>query len=330
MTSRKKPSGLIVKLATSHALVTGAVGLLAALTMMGLFYLIEDRVYESVVQATLQNATKPVQVWAEGDAPPEIKALTHGRTDGVWEADPDGRELHLGLSTLSNGERRVAALESGEVSPGRALPLIVAASMAGLALLAAGVGAGMARRILSPLEVLSSKIGEDAPTPSSTELRSIAGDDEVGRVARQLARYLEEREAALAREAEFLRDASHELRNPLSVLHGAVATLRETGLADEGALTLRLDRMERSITRMRRTVEGLLTLARQESAALAEAGASLEESVEELIEDSRLQAKAGVQVHLELEGLPPGPPELWIVILRNLLDNALAHTDVVP
>ncbi len=326
MTSTKKRSRLLVRLATSHALVTGAVGLLAALTMMGLVYVTEDRVYESVVASALEDPVAPVRVWVESDAPSEIVALTGARPDGIWEADSEGRELHLGVTTLPGGERRVAALESGEVGPGRALAFVLAGCMIGLALLAAGVGASLARKILAPLEALSSKL-DDSPTPSPRDLRAMASDDEVGKVAHRLARYLDEREAALVREAEFLRDASHELRNPLSVLQGAVATLRETGPADGAALAVRLDRMDRSVTRMRRTVEGLLTMARQESAAIADLGASLEESVEDLVEDGRLQASAGVTVVLEFDGSPPGPAELWIVILRNLLDNALAHTE---
>ncbi len=194
-------------------------------------------------------------------------------------------------------------------------------------LLSMAVGVVVARRTLAPLERLAAKLDPEQPPPTPEEWRADAGDDEVGVVARQLARYVEEREAALQREHEFLRDASHELRNPLSVLHGAVALLRETGAGDAETFSDRLGRMDRSVQRMRRTVEGLLTLARLESEAAAVAGRPLGLTLADLIDESSRLVRDEVEITTEVGVHPPGPLELWIVVIRNLLENAAAATE---
>lgn len=330
MSPSLRRSSLSARLAISHVLVVSSVGLLAAVALMGLFYVVEDRIYAALVSGTLEGPVPGLRSWTEESAPESLKKLVDGRADGVHELDDGDKELHVGVATLPSGERRLVTLASGEVGPGTLVPTLFAAGMLALALLAAWLGAFMAQRILAPLGQLSatldSGVGASVTPGLSPSLREIEGEDEVGRIARRIAGYLEEREAALAREAEFLRDASHELRNPLSILHGAVALLRKTGPVDATTLGVRLDRMDRSVTRMRRTVEGLLSLARQEASAMEEAQGTLEQAAVELIEEYRLLAPSEVTLNLTFQGSPPGRLELWSVVLRNLLANAMNAT----
>ena len=145
--------------------------------------------------------------------------------------------------------------------------MALAASLLVISLGAVLLGVRIARRTLAPLEKLTRDLREGRRPPAPVPVDADVTEDEVAFLARELERHLREREQALVREREFLRDASHELRNPLSVLHGGLELLRETGQGDAATFRERMDRMERSVARMRSTVETLLHLARQESAA---------------------------------------------------------------
>ena len=232
----------------------------------------------------------------------------------------------VALATDDEGTRWIARLAVGEIEQDRRLAAALATAMLGLSILALVVGYVTARRTLAPLERLAARFGEGGDSPKPEKLRREAGDDEVGLLAVELARFLEERESALAREREFLRDASHELRNPLSILHGQIELLREPGAGHAAGFPERLDRMERSVDRMQRSVEVLLHVAREESAAVQRPESPLDEVAADLIAEFADEAPPGLQIGMHTEGTPEGSPPLWLVILRNLLDNALRAT----
>jgi signal transduction histidine kinase len=129
---------------------------------------------------------------------------------------------------------------------------IVVASLLGLAL---------AGRVLRPLRALA----DTARNISDTDLTQridVHGDDEASEIARAFNEMLERLEAAFATQREFLDDASHELRVPLTVVRGNVEVLELVDDPDERAemITVITDEIER----MNRIVEDLLLLARAE------------------------------------------------------------------
>ncbi|MEM7305424.1 MAG: HAMP domain-containing sensor histidine kinase [Planctomycetota bacterium] len=322
---------LLPRLVWSHAGLTALVAFCAALTLYAGYFLLEDRAFGSVVRASVERARDgaqaPLGAWRLDGAPDELRAATADLPDGVHELEREGVERHVALATDEAGVRWVAVLEAGEVERDRWLAAGLAGSVLLLSLLAVGVGYAVARRTLAPLERLAGQLRPGATPPSPAALRRDTSNDEVGLLADRLAHFLDERENALAREREFLRDASHELRNPLTVLQGAIALVRDEGTPDSARLGDRLGRMDRSVLRMRRTVEELLTLARQESEAAPAADRPLTDAVEELLDELRSGAARGVELRLNASGEPAGPTPLWLVLLRNLVDNALAATD---
>mgnify|MGYP002623653550 FL=1 len=319
------PRRLFRRLVGSHLALTACISLVWAFLLFGFTFLVEDYAHTTVVSAALEGEV-PLRVWRAEDAPHEVRALADGRPDGVRELDVADRESHVGLGTDADGTRWIAVLDLQEVQSDW---WIAARLVGGILLLSVGalaVGWVVARRTVAPLERLTARLRSSQP-PTPEDLARDAGDDEIGFLARELARFLDERERALAREREFLRDASHELRNPLGVLQGALELLRETGPGDAPVFEERLNRLGRSVERMRGTVEGLLDLARQENEAAYAAGAPLDTTVADLIDEFEAAASGDVRFRLRIDGVPAGRPELWIVILRNLLDNALHATE---
>jgi len=131
--------------------------------------------------------------------------------------------------------------------------------------------------------------------------------------------------------ADFVANASHELRSPLSSLIGFIETLKGPAAEDEPARRRFLDIMEREAARMSRLIDDLLSLSRIEldkhvrpvmklqlEGIIAEVGKTLAMRLEA---DDR---------HLVIEEVLPLPPVIAdrdqvLQVLHNLISNALKY-----
>lgn len=130
----------------------------------------------------------------------------------------------------------------------------------------------------------------------------------------------------------FLSSLSHELRNPLSVVHAAVRELLD---GQCGPLTGKQERMtkiaDRNLTRLIRIMENLLDLYRIESgrSQFRFQAVDLREAVAEARQDAALLGRERkIDIELDLpEGLPPvrADPDSLHQVLSNLLTNALRY-----
>jgi two-component system, OmpR family, sensor kinase len=131
----------------------------------------------------------------------------------------------------------------------------------GTILLAALLGLGLAGRVLRPLRSLA----DTAQTISETDLTRripVRGQDEASRIAGAFNDMLGRLQRAFAEQRQFLDDASHELRSPLTVIRGHIEQLEFEADPEErrSAIALITDEIER----MSRIVEDLLLLAKSE------------------------------------------------------------------
>jgi two-component system, OmpR family, sensor kinase len=123
------------------------------------------------------------------------------------------------------------------------------------------IGLGLAGRVLRPLGSLA----DTAQTISGTDLTRripVRGDDEASRIATAFNDMLGRLERAFATQRQFLDDASHELRAPLTVIRGHVELLELLPEVDDRQSTTAIVIDE--IERMNRIIEDLLLLARAE------------------------------------------------------------------
>jgi signal transduction histidine kinase len=132
---------------------------------------------------------------------------------------------------------------------------------------------------------------------------------------------------AFASQREFIADASHELRTPITVIRGQLEVLaaQENPSADDVRLAERLVLAE--ITRISRLVDDLLLLAQAERADfLRVEQIDLAGFVTELWDGVSLTADR----QFELSDVPPATlqadPDRLAQALRNLAGNAIAHT----
>lgn len=182
-------------------------------------------------------------------------------------------------------------------------------------------------RGLAPLAELSRQIAGRRPddlapvVAEATPLEAAALVSEINLLLRRV-------DAALEGERRFTADASHELRTPLAAIRAQVevAVAEPDPVARQHALQQAL----LGIARATRLTEQLLTLARLDHLdAVPDAGMCDLHALarEALVQASPRALQAGVDVALEGEAVQVrGAPELLSLALRNLVDNALAHT----
>jgi two-component system OmpR family sensor kinase len=182
--------------------------------------------------------------------------------------------------------------------------------------LAAGTAFLLVRRALRPLERLSSGAGEIERTADvGRRLPEPATSDEVGRLAQMLNRMLTALERARERERDFLADASHELRSPVTALRGNVDYLRRHGHEEAVLADLAVD-----AERMTALIDDLLVLSREDAAGTPEEVVRLDELARALASgDQRVSVDAPVPVFVR------GERAALERALANLIENARLH-----
>src|SRR5574338_300714 len=169
---------------------------------------------------------------------------------------------------------------------------------------------------------------------SQASLAPIQADDvplELAPFAAALNDLLARIRALLAREREFVANAAHQLRTPLTALRLGLA--RAAKAPDLATARSTLEELDAATERTTRLIQQLLTLGRIDP----EARASLEFVGTDLVALARQVGEAhmdmalakGIDLALDTppEPLPvPLHPELFAEALSNLLDNALHYT----
>jgi signal transduction histidine kinase len=209
--------------------------------------------------------------------------------------------------------------------------LIVAAGLGMIVAVALGVALSTTLlRRLARLRAAALRItaeGPDAPAPKD-EVR-----DEVGDLARTLARMQEALRRQEVARRSFVSTASHELRTPLTMLQGTMELLEEDlrdGRVDIEDAQLQVTNARRELRRLSTLAGELLDLSRLDAAVqLRSEPVELGELARAVAAEFDLRAR---EHEVELRVLPPadgcwgrGDPDAVARVVRILLDNALRY-----
>jgi signal transduction histidine kinase len=155
----------------------------------------------------------------------------------------------------------------------------------------------------------------------------VTGPKEQQEVAHAFNEMAAKLEQAFAAQREFVANASHQLRTPLTGLRLRLETASlktdDPGLAEE------LEAAEQELDRLARLLSGLLTLAREERRPTQLGAADVEACGQAAVERWRSQAEIRGQrlVASGLDGIAAAAsPEDIAIMLDNLLENALAYS----
>lgn len=189
------------------------------------------------------------------------------------------------------------------------------------------------RRALSPVIALAKAVREwdpKRPDLAALDPRNLSTDPDgdVETLARALHGYASRIEEFVERERNFTRDASHELRSPLTVIKLAADVLIEE---DVSPFALRaLQRIRRSVRDMEAMLEAFLILARESDTGLPQEVFVVNDAVREEIERARPLLE-GKPVALELDErgrfAVHAPPRVFAAMVGNLIRNACLYTE---
>jgi len=199
------------------------------------------------------------------------------------------------------------------------------ALMAPILMLAVGL---IIARSLAPIERMRRNVAGRADDDLSP-LPETGLPDEVRPLVRELNLLFDRVGSAFEARKNFVADAAHELRSPLTALKLQTEALRRA--TDEGARETAIARLQQGIERSIHLVGQLLMLARQESGEEAPAPpvpVDLEGLVRQCIAGALARAQArGIDIGVAQSGPASvtGQPAALRILLGNLVDNAIKY-----
>lgn len=189
-------------------------------------------------------------------------------------------------------------------------------------LLAGTLAWGAAGRVLRPVDDVRRAAEEIGASDLSRRLE-VRGTDEVAELARTFNGMLDRLEHAFADQRQFLDDASHELRTPITIVRGNLETLSEVPAEREAAMVVVLDELDR----MARLVEDLLTLARSDGPDfLAPTSVELSELTLSVVTRARALGERDWRLDDVGAGWFRADEQRVLQAILQLAGNAVAHT----
>jgi signal transduction histidine kinase len=178
-----------------------------------------------------------------------------------------------------------------------------------------------AGRVLYPLRRLIKTVHSITESDMMQRI-PVQGKDEIAELATTVNEMLDRLQAAFDSQKEFLRDASHELRTPITIIQGHLEMLKYQP-QKEATIALVMDELEH----MSRLVNDLLLLAKAERSDFLRLKP---EELDWLTEEIYVRAKGLAERNwrLESKGLSPITVDRQRLIqaVMNLVQNAIRHT----
>ena len=209
--------------------------------------------------------------------------------------------------------------------------LIIVFFLAVIAVVAASLA--LSSSAIRPIGKLTEAIGEIGSDQLDRRVGWTDRTDEVGRLADTFDAMLARLEEAFARERQFISDASHELKTPLTVIHANAQMLERWGDRDPDVRSESLRAIIEESAALARMVNGMLTLAKAESGeGIPREPVALGNVVAEAVR-SASQHAADKSLRLELTGqLDPSPivlgdANLLRQLVTNLVENGIKFTE---
>jgi two-component system OmpR family sensor kinase len=282
----------------------------------------------------------------------EFFTFVDGRPYSSTAPDRLGRELLAklpGLATVNQTRRDDVALSSGEARY-LAVPIVIGGRQRGVfvvtaalareeeqvtdalrttaivslmvLVLASGIAILVAGRVLAPVRQLTDTA--QAITESDLTRRiPVEGTDELAELAATFNAMLDRLEEAFATQKDFVGDAGHELRTPITVIRGHLELLGDDPGEREEIVELVTDELDR----MARMVDELLLLARaQRPDFLRLEYVDLDVLTEELMAKGQALADRRWELDAIGTGRLTADRQRLTQALMNLMRNAVEHT----
>ena len=261
---------------------------------------------------------------------PEATGLLDSRTGLATASVAEAGGMRVLATPIRSGGRTVGTLrvanpltpvQQAQSSLRRSFLVVGALAL----LVAIGVAVGLASLIAAPLRRMARVAAAVDAGDLSVRTGAVGGRGEAGVLAAAFDHMLDRLERAFKRQRDFVSDASHELRTPLAVVRAQVELLdheNDEHKRHESTVTLlrRLDALDH-------LVGDMLTLASAEAGQLVEPQTiDLHDFFEDLRRDLPLFGDRDFRLD-PVDGTLQADPDRLTQVLRNLVRNAVAHTE---
>lgn len=135
--------------------------------------------------------------------------------------------------------------------------------LGGLGLCALGGGL-LSWQLLKPLQAMTDTIRKIKKSGLQERMKPTNNGDELSELIQLFNEMMDQVERSFSRQKQFVQDASHELRTPISILEGHLAMLQRWGKEHPERLEESLQISREELTRLKRLVQELLVLTRAE------------------------------------------------------------------
>jgi two-component system, OmpR family, sensor kinase len=180
----------------------------------------------------------------------------------------------------------------------------------------------IAGRVLRPIRLVRQTAQQITATDLSRRI-PVEGNDDVAELARTFNGMLDRLQATFEGQRQFLNDASHELRTPITIVQGHLELAESDPSTRTESLAIVMDELER----MRSIVEDLLMLARSDSPNfLRVSEVDLEPYIDEVFEKAQALAPRKWYLDHQAEGVALLDRQRITQAMLQLALNATQHT----
>jgi len=264
-------------------------------------------------------------------APPGLFGST--LKSGVPDDVSPGDDMRLAGQTIATPGGAYTVVVGGASEAVEAIVRTVAILLAAVSPLMIAVAAYLSymfvKRSLRSVDAIRSRVAEISVSDLSERVPVPASGDEIAALAGTMNAMLERIEAGHRAQRQFVGDASHELRSPLTTLIYALE------LVESHPELLDIDMATRTLLpeaqRMKVLVEDLLLLARADEQGLASptqkptAKVSLADIVESAASRLRCDTRLVIDTEIDEHTRVIGDEAALARMVRNLVDNAARH-----
>ena len=301
-----------------------------------------DRIFDVHLSRNIPSRNEALLTFVDGRPYTRTRTVVDYRLDrdedlvelwgGLREGDrgsvdtPAGRVEYLAVP-LRSGDRVpgvfVAAFFRDRAQEQLTAPLL---AVGGVGLVVLLVGSVLAWRLSEDVLGRVRRVTRTARAITDTDLRrriDVDGQDEIAELAGTFNAMLDRLDASFTNQRQFLDDAGHELRTPITIARGHLELLGDDPQEQQETVALVLD----ELSRMSRIVNDLLLLAKAEEPDFLEpAPVDLDVLTDELVAKTRALGDRDWVLESRGDGVVEADRQRLTQAVVQLAQNAVQHT----